>query len=173
MTRPEDEIKEKLAELEASLEEAPQLPASSQKSASVAPVAKEQIPSGDEMASDLHICVGFGLLLLGCFLVMNHVHVGTGFMAWLGFHQAGFGLAIIPLLLGIGLILFDAKSRSGWILTVAAVALILFAVLSQLVMTFPTTSLLGLVIMFLPFAAGGAFLARGFKIRRGSGNQGG
>ena len=164
MAKPDDEIKEKLAELEADLEVAPQVPAARGKTSAVTTSSK---PSAEEdIASDLNLCVGFGLLLLGCFLVLNHVQVGSGFMAWFGFHAAGFGLTIIPLMLGIGILLYDYKNRLGWIVTIASLALIFFAVLSQLVMTFPSISLLGLVIMFLPFAAGGALIARGFKIRR-------
>jgi hypothetical protein len=169
MANPEEEIKAKLAELEASLEEAPQLPASAGgKSTSVTAAHK---PAADEnIGSDLCLCLGFGLLLLGCFLVMNHVHVGTGFANFFGFHAAGFGLSIIPLLFGVGLLFYDYKNRLGWILTIASLALIFFAVLSQLVMTFPSMSLLGLVIMFLPFAAGGAFIAKGFKKRQQTGD---
>jgi len=169
MTKPEDEIKEKLAELEADLEEAPQLPASKGKESAVAPLAKQ--PAQEDIASDLNLCIGFGLLLLGSFLILNHVQVGSGFMAWFGFHAAGFGLTIIPLMIGLGMLFYDYKNRLGWIITIASLALIFFAVLSQLVMTFPSMSLLGLVIMFLPFAAGGALIAKGFKIRRGNGNQ--
>lgn len=164
---PEDEIKDKLSELEASLESASGPPAVTVKPAALAS-ARGSSGAADDLSSDLHLCLGFGLVLLGCFLVMNHVQVGTGFMAFFGFHQAGFGLAIIPLMLGIGLLFFDYKSRLGWILTVASLALILFAVLSQLFMTFPPMSLLGLVLMFLPFAAGGALIAKGFQTRRGA-----
>ena len=171
MSKHDDEIKEKLAKLEASLEEAPQLPAAAKQKSSALTTAGK--PSAEEeIASDLQLCIGFGLLLLGCFLVMNHVQVGTGFMSFFGFHAMGFGLTIIPLLLGIGILFYDYKNRFGWIITIASLALIFFAVLSQIVMTFPTMSLLGMVIMFLPFAAGGALIARGFQKRRGNDQQG-
>lgn len=165
MSRPEDEIKEKLAELEASLDEASQLPAARQKKSEISVPGKDA--AGDSTASDLCLCGGFGLLLLGLFLFMNHVHVGSGIMSLLGFHSVGFGLTIVPLMIGVGLLIFDYKNRLGWIVTIASFALILFAVLSQIVMSFPSISLLGLVIMFLPFAAGGALIAKGMKMRQG------
>ena len=165
MGRPEDEIKQKLAALEASLEEAPQLPAAAKKPAAAIAVDKES--STDSLSSDLCLCGGFGLLLLGIFMVLHHVQVTSSFMAAFGFHAGGFGLSIVPLMIGIGFLFFDYKNRVGWILTAASLALIFFAVLSQLVMSFPAISMLGLVIMFLPFAAGGALIAKGMRKRRG------
>ncbi len=167
MSKQDDEIREKLAELEASIEEAPQPLAVTPAGTGVTAPGKK---AGDELIeSDLFLTIGFGLLLLGVFLVMNHIQVGTGMLGFFGFQQRGFGLTIIPLLIGLGLVFFDYKNRLGWILTAASCALIFFAALSQLVMFFPNISLLGLVIMFLPFAVGGALVARGFNMRRGTG----
>lgn len=167
MSKQDDELREKLAELEASIEEAPQSVAVSPAGSDLAVGGKK---SGEEqIESDLFLTIGFGLLLLGVFLVMNHIQVGTGLLSFFGIQQHGFGLTIIPLLIGLGLVFFDYKNRIGWMLTAASCALIFFAALSQLVMFFPNISLLGLIIMFLPFAAGGALVAKGFNLRRGTG----
>jgi hypothetical protein len=108
---------------------------------------------------------GFGLLLTGVFMVLHHVQVGTGMMSWFGFGGQGFGLLLVPLLVGIGFLLYDYKNRLGWVLTAASIAVVIFAILSQLVMWFPHMSLFGLLLMFLPFAGGGACIAKGMKTR--------
>ncbi|MBI4532577.1 MAG: hypothetical protein HY711_01410 [Candidatus Melainabacteria bacterium] len=164
MSKQDDEIEEKLAKLEATIsQDSRELLSVPSKSAEIVPVG------GDTVKSDLYLIAGFGLLLTGLFLVFNHVHLGTGFLSWFGLAGQGFGLILIPLVAGIGLILYDHKKRLGWMLTAASVALLLFAILSQLVMTFPPMSLLGLIIMLLPFAFGGALLMKSFEMRKSSG----
>ncbi|HEY9871396.1 MAG TPA: hypothetical protein V6D08_19720 [Candidatus Obscuribacterales bacterium] len=168
MGRDEEEIKEKLAELEASL-----LQESEAQHKLIVPAkSAELVSSGqgavsvDDVKSDLYLIGGFALLLLGIFMVMHHVQVGTGVMSWFGFGGRGFGLIMIPLVLGIGFLIYDYKNRFGWVITAASLALVLFAVLSQLVMWFPHISLLGLLLMLLPFGAGGAFIARGIQSKK-------
>lgn len=159
MNRPEDEIQRKLEEIEAKIVEEPQ---------PVSRVSGKTELKVDEsgLSADLQLLVGLGLLLTGVFLVFNHVTVGTSFLALLGLGHQGFGLTIIPLLVGLGLIFYNHKMRAGWVITAASCALIFFAVLSQLVMSFPPTSLLGLVIMFLPLALGTALVLKGITTRR-------
>lgn len=160
MGRQDDEIQRKLNELEASLDYS-----TNQEEANT--VLK--VPSNTELtttsgiASELNIFMGLGLLLTSVLMIFHHVKVGTGWLSWLGFGGQGFGFCIVPLLIGLAIIFYDHKNKAGWIITAASCALIFFAVLSQLVMTFPTTSLLGLIIMFLPLALGVAMLMKGLQ----------
>jgi hypothetical protein len=94
-------------------------------------------------------------------MLFQHVRVGTGIFSMLGIGGQGFGLLMIPLLVGIGWILYDARSRVGWAITSITCLVICFSVLSGLIMSFPSTSLLGLVFMLLPFAVGGMLLFKG------------
>jgi hypothetical protein len=104
---------------------------------------------------------GIGLILTGVLMFFNHVRLGSGFLAMFGFGGGGFGLLLIPLMIGIGWIIYNSKSKIGWLVTAASGAVIFFAVLSSLIMTFPQMSLLGLVLMLLPFAAGVALVLKG------------
>lgn len=161
MGRDEEEIKEKLAELELSLKEEPE----QQQQLIVPPKSTQLTVNEEQTKSDLYMIAGFGLILTGVFMVLQHVQIGTGMMSWFGLGGQGFGLILIPLVLGIGFLLYDYKNRFGWLMTAASLALVIFAILSQLVMWFPHMSLLGLVLMLLPFAAGGACIAKGAKAR--------
>lgn len=166
MMKPEEKIENKLKELESSLQE---------KSASTQENnAKSDIGSvgNDDFEADTYLTIGFASLLLAVLLFFHHVHVGTVAMAsFFGWGQAGFGFTIIPLLAGIGLLLYDYKKRIGWVITSASCALIIFAVLSQLVMTFTPTSLLGLTIMLLPLAIGAALIAKGIAYKRNNSDK--
>jgi hypothetical protein len=161
MSKPEDELEAKLNELELSLQQA--------ESAQVAkPNGSTEVAKTDkeEVKSDLNLVIGLGLILTGIFLIFNHVKVGMSFFSWFGFGQQGFGLIFVPLLIGICLIFYNYNWRAGWILTAASCALIFFAILSQLIMSFPTTSILGLIIMFLPLVAGIALTLKGLTGRK-------
>lgn len=160
MTAPEEEIERKLIELEASLKEDPQ------QQLSVPAKSSQPSVNDDVVKSDLYITMGSCLLLLGVLLFFNHVRLGTSFFTNLfGMGQAGFGLILIPLMIGAGILLYDYKKRIGWIITAASCALIFFSVLSRLVMTFPSMSLLGMIMMLLPLAGGAALLVKGIKQR--------
>lgn len=160
MGRQDDEIQRKLNELEASLDYS----TNQEEANTVLKVpADSQMTTTSGIASELNIFIGLGLLLTSVLMIFHHVKVGSGWLSWLGFGGQGFGFVIIPLLIGLGVIFYNAKSKAGWIITAASCALIFFAVLSQLVMIFPTTSLLGLIIMFLPLALGVAMLMKGLS----------
>ena len=58
--------------------------------------------------------VGLGMLIVGGYLLLTRVTVGSG--AWLLWGYNAFGLSLLPLLVGIGWLFFDGKSYGGWIL---------------------------------------------------------
>src|SRR5215472_19298070 len=58
----------------------------------------------------------FGLVLTiaGGYLIMNQVQVTSGYWQWFGTNT--FGLTLIPLIIGIGLLFFNGRSIIGWLL---------------------------------------------------------
>ncbi|MFY9609927.1 MAG: hypothetical protein WAU45_15070 [Blastocatellia bacterium] len=57
---------------------------------------------------------GLALAVAGGFLIMNHTQIGSGYWGWWGANT--FGLTLIPLIIGIGLLFFNGKSIAGWVL---------------------------------------------------------
>jgi len=161
VSKHDEEIKKKLAELEASIEEEPptKLTVPQQSTQLTAPQADNAI------RSDLFLIGGLGLLLTGVLMFLNHIKLTTGYISWLGFHGGGFGLILIPLLIGIGFLFYDYRNKVGWMITAASLALVIFAALAQVVMVFPTMSVLGVVIMLLPLAAGLALVLKSMSLR--------
>jgi hypothetical protein len=117
--------------------------------------------SQTEMNSELCYFSGLALVALGFLLLFQHVKVTTGMFAAMGLGGGGFGLLMIPLLVGITWIMYDSKSKVGWGIIALTCALIFFSVLSALIMNFPSISLLGLIMMLVPFAAGAALILKG------------
>src|SRR5256885_14426493 len=96
-----------------------------------------------------------GLLLagIGTYLLLTHVQVQTGFWhLWGG--QSSFGVCLIPMLLGVGILFFNGKSVIGWVLAVGGFLFILVGIVANLDVYFQRTTLLHTLIMLGLMAAG-------------------
>jgi hypothetical protein len=170
MNKKDEEIQRKLLELEATvLKEAPpppSLPTARQHSTAMTSLGQGATGSNARVPAttvgqDLCYFLGIGLIFTGLLMFFNQVHVGSGVLATLGLGGGGFALILVPLMVGLGWLMYDSKNKWAWLLTASVCGFIVFAVLSSLVMTFPTLTLLGTIMLLLPFAAGGALLLKG------------
>src|SRR5439155_26344881 len=105
--------------------------------------------------------IGLMMAVGGAYLLTNQVSVSSGFWGWFGPHT--FGLTLLPLLLGIGLLFFDGGSRAGWLLTAAGAVFILLGILMNLRIYFEPTSLFNTLIMLVLLAGGLGLVARSLK----------
>ena len=105
--------------------------------------------------------VGLAMAMAGGYLLANQVTVTSGFWAWFG--PRTFGLSLLPLIVGIGLLFFDGKSVLGWILTGAGTLFIFLGVLMNLRLYFEPTSLFNTVVMIVLFAGGLGLVARSLR----------
>jgi len=58
-------------------------------------------------------CLGFAMAVAGAYLITNRVMVATGFWSMWGYSM--FGLSLVPLMIGIGILFFNGKSIIGWL----------------------------------------------------------
>jgi hypothetical protein len=110
--------------------------------------------------------MGLLLSVVGGYLVLNQVQVTSSFTffgLWGWSRPAGFGLTMLPMLIGVGVLFFDGKSKLGWILTVGGVLTILAAILMSLSIRWETTSLFNTLLMFGMLAAGLGLIARSLR----------
>jgi hypothetical protein len=78
-----------------------------------------------------------------------------------GMGGGGFGLILIPLMIGIGWLIYDPKSKLPWLLTGGVCALMVLTILGSLVLNFPQLSVLEMIMMLLPMSIGGVLLLKG------------
>ena len=104
---------------------------------------------------------GLGLVIAGGYLFLKRVTVTSGLWTLWGYHS--FGLSLIPLLLGIGLLFFDGRSVIGWILTFGGVIVIITGIIANLHVYFSPTSLTNTMIMLGMLAAGIGLVARSLR----------
>jgi hypothetical protein len=104
---------------------------------------------------------GLGMVIAGGYLFLNRVTVVSGYWQLWGYNA--FGLSLIPLLLGIGLLFFDGRSPIGWILTFGGVVIIIVGIIANLQIFFSPTSLTNTLIVLGLLAAGLGLVARSLR----------
>jgi uncharacterized protein len=104
-----------------------------------------------------------GLLMsvAGAYMLTSQVTVSTGF--WGFFGQNSFGLSLVPLLLGVGLLFFNGRSPLGWVLAVAGAVIILAGILMNLRIYFEPTSLFNTLVMLVLLVGGLGLVARSLR----------
>ena len=105
--------------------------------------------------------VGLVMAVAGGYLLTNQVTVTSGFWSFWGYNS--FGLSLVPLIAGIGLVFFDGASRAGWLLTLAGLVIILAGVLANLHIYFQPTSLFNTIVMLVLLAGGLGLIARSVR----------
>lgn len=104
---------------------------------------------------------GLALAIAGGYLIMNQVQVTSGYWGWWGTNT--FGLTLLPLVIGIGLLFFNGKSIPGWLLAGGGAVIIFVGILANLQIYFRQTSLFNTILMLTLFAGGLGLMARGLK----------
>jgi hypothetical protein len=105
--------------------------------------------------------VGLAMAVAGAYLLTQRVTVTSGFWSFWGGHS--FGLSLLPLLAGAGLLFYDGKSRLGWVLTAGGALIVLLGIIMNLHIYFEPTSLFDTLIMLVLLAGGLGLMARALK----------
>ena len=105
--------------------------------------------------------LGLGMVIAGGYLFLSRVTVMSGYWTLWGYNA--FGVSLIPLLIGIGLLFFDGRSVFGWILTFGGVIIIMVGIIANLHVYFSPTSLTNTMIMLGLLAAGIGLVARSLR----------
>jgi len=105
--------------------------------------------------------LGLMMIVAGGYLLTNQVMVSSGAWYWWGYN--GFGLSLLPLLLGLGLLFFNGRSFSGWFLTGAGAVIIFVGILAHLEIYFRPTSLFNTLLMLVLLVGGLGLVARSLR----------
>jgi hypothetical protein len=105
-----------------------------------------------------------GLLLaaIGTYLLFNQVQVHTSFFRFGGMANS-FGISLLPLLIGVGILFFSGKSIIGWLLTVGGFLFIVVGVIANMDIYFERTSLFNTLVMLILIAAGLGLIVRSLR----------
>jgi hypothetical protein len=105
--------------------------------------------------------IGLIMTVAGAYLIMNQVTVTSSYWTLWGYNT--FGLSLIPLIFGIGILFFNGKSILGWILLITGAVIIGTAIIMNLQIYFQSTSLFNIIVMLVLFAGGIGLIARSLR----------
>ena len=105
--------------------------------------------------------LGLGMSVAGAYLLTQRVTVTSGYWTFWGYNA--FGLSLLPLLFGIGILFFNGKSIAGWLLTFAGVVIIIAGIIMNLGVYFQPTSLFNTLVMLVLLAGGIGLVARSLR----------
>lgn len=106
---------------------------------------------------------GLGMAVAGGYILTSRVTVSGGYWSLWGYNS--FGLSLVPLVFGIGLLFFNGRSVAGWLLLFVGAVVILTGVLLNLQIYFQPTSLFNTIVMLVLLAGGIGLVARSLRAR--------
>ena len=105
--------------------------------------------------------LGLVMVVIGGYLITNRIVVVSNYWSWGGYSM--FGLSLLPLIIGIGILFFNGKSITGWLLTVGGLAIIVIGILTSLHIFFRPTSLFNTLLMLVMLFGGIGLMVRSLK----------
>ena len=108
-----------------------------------------------------HFLLGAAMVGLGGYLLLQQVVVVSHSWRFFGFD--GFGISLIPLLLGVGMLFFNGRNPFGWVLTAFGTIVILGGILASLDLFFRPASLFNTLIMLFLLVAGLGLVGRSMR----------
>src|SRR5580765_1994623 len=104
---------------------------------------------------------GAAMVIAGGYLLLTRVSVIGG--GWRVYGYDSFGLSLVPLLIGIGVLFYNGRSVLGWLLTAAGAPIIVLGIVANLHIYFQPTSLFDTLMMLGLLAGGMGLVARSFR----------
>lgn len=105
--------------------------------------------------------LGLGMAVAGAYMLTERVTVTSGL--WSLWGHSAFGLSLLPLVIGIGILFYNGKSIAGWLLTFAGAVIILAGIITNLQIYFQPTSLFSTIVMLVLLAGGIGIVARSLR----------
>jgi hypothetical protein len=109
---------------------------------------------------------GLAMVVAGGYLLLTRVTVTSGLWQLWGYNA--FGLSLVPLLIGIGILFFDGRSLVGWLLSAAGALIIVVGIVANLHVYFRPTSLFDTLLILILLAGGLGLIARSLRPQSGN-----
>jgi hypothetical protein len=110
--------------------------------------------------------VGAAMFVGGLYLLFQQIDVHGGYWGaggWGGGGNRSFGLTLIPLLGGIGVLFWNGSSRIGWALTAGGLLILVLGIIVNMQIHWRQTTLFDALLMLVLIAGGLGVMARSLK----------
>lgn len=105
--------------------------------------------------------IGLAMAVAGGYWLTSNVTVSSGFWHVWGYNA--FGMTLVPLIFGIGILFFNGKSKVGWLLLFVGSVIILAGIIMNLQIYFRSTSLFNTIVMLVLLFGGIGLIARSLR----------
>ena len=105
--------------------------------------------------------IGFAMACVGGYLLSNQVSVVGSYWSFYG--ASTFGITLIPMLIGVGMLFFNGRNVLGWLLTIAGALFILAGVIANMHIYFQPTTLFNTLVMLILLVGGLGLIARAIR----------
>jgi len=113
-----------------------------------------------------HFVMGLIMACAGAYFLADRVTVVGSYWSFYGGNS--FGITLVPMLIGVGLLFYNGRSVIGWLLTGAGALFILAGVIANMHIYFQPTSLFHTIIMLVLLVGGLGMIARALASHRGA-----
>lgn len=113
--------------------------------------------------------IGFAMACIGGYLLSNQVSVVGSYWSFYGANT--FGITLIPMLIGVGMLFFNGRNVIGWLLTVAGALFILAGVIANMHIYFQPTTLFNTLVMLVLLVGGLGLIARSIRPHRAASGE--
>jgi hypothetical protein len=105
--------------------------------------------------------LGLAMACIGGYLITHQVTIVGSYWSFWG--ASSFGVTLLPMLFGVGILFWNGKSIAGWLLTVAGALFIFAGIIANLHIYFQPTSLFNTMVMLILLVGGLALIARSLR----------
>jgi hypothetical protein len=105
--------------------------------------------------------LGFAMACIGGYLIAHQVTVAGSYWGFWGGNS--FGITLLPLLFGMGLLFWNHRSAIGWLLTVGGALFILAGIIANMHIYFQATSLFNTLVMLILLVGGLGLIAKALR----------
>lgn len=123
--------------------------------------ASEHRGAGGTQGGVVTFFLGVAMAAAGAYLLTSRVTVASG--GWQMWGYSGFGLSLIPLMLGIGMLFYDGRSLIAKLLIVVGVVIIGAGIIANLNVYFQHTPLFAMLMMLVLLCGGIGLIIRAVR----------
>jgi len=116
--------------------------------------------------------VGAAMTLAGLYLLFTQVDVHGGYWRWGMGNDRTFGLTLIPLLAGVGVLFWNGSSKVGWALAGGGLLILVVGIIANMQIHWRRTTLFDALLMLVLIAGGLGVMARSLRPTNGGGGDG-
>lgn len=113
--------------------------------------------------------VGLAMTIAGLYLLFRQVDIHGGYWGWGGSHDRSFGLTLLPLLAGVGVLFWDGSSKIGWLLAGGGLLILVVGIIANMRLHLRSMSLFDTLVILVLIAGGLGVIARSLRASGGDG----